>query len=50
MDVEQYGYDVEQYGYLDGVKVWVMKYYPEGNCYSYHNGFNQYGFARNIKL
>jgi len=31
---------------LDGVKVWVMKYYPEAKCYSYHNGYNQYGFCR----
>ena len=36
---------INQYGYLDGIKVWVMKYYPEINTYSYHKG-NGYGFVR----
>ena len=37
---------IEQYGDLDGKRVWVLKYYPEGRFYAWTNKWNQYGFAR----
>ena len=40
---------INEYGYLDDVKVWVYKYYPEAACYSYW-GINTFGFARRISF
>mgnify|MGYP000477627960 CR=1 FL=1 len=37
---------IEQYGQLDGERVFVLAYYPEGRCYSWTNRWNRYGFAR----
>ena len=42
--------EINQYGYHhDMGKVWVYKYYPDGNCYSYWSG-PTYGFARTVNF